>query len=175
MSVVDSPGLVGTAFCPSGILVGMKPEDVLDDLGLSLPEAPAPVAAYVPAVRTGDLVFVSGQLPFENGELRVRGRVPDQIDADAAADAARLCALNALAVLAAQLEEGLSQVQQIVRLGVFVQSEPGFGGQPSVANGASELMQQVFGEQGRHARAAVGVIALPLNAPVEIELLARVR
>lgn len=153
----------------------MKPEDILDGLGFPLPEAPAPVAAYVPAIRTGDLIFVSGQLPFENGELGLSGRVPDEVDVAVAADAARICALNALAVLAAQLEEGLSQVEQIVRLAIFVQSEPGFGGQPSVANGASELMQQVFGENGRHARAAVGVIALPLNAPVEVELLARVR
>lgn len=153
----------------------MTPEDRLEELGLSLPQAPAPVAAYVPAVRTGDLVFVSGQLPFEDGELRVSGRVPDQVDAETATEAARISALNALAVLASQLDGGLSQVEQIVRLGVFVQSEPGFGSQPSIANGASELMQQVFGDIGKHARAAVGVVALPLNAPVEIELLARVR
>ena len=157
---------------PSSI---MTPEHRLRELGLVLPEAPAPVAAYVPAVRTGDLVFVSGQLPFENGELRACGRVPDVVDEATATEAARIAALNALAVLASQLDGELANVEQIVRLGGFIQSEPGFGAQPAIANGASELMQHVFGDKGRHARAAVGVIALPLNAAVEIELLARVR
>ena len=156
-------------------LAAMTPEEKLEELGLSLPEAPSPVAAYVPAVRTGDLIFVSGQVPFKDGALSTTGRVPDEVDPDTAADAARTCALNALAVLAAQLEEGLCQVEQIVRLGVFVQSDAGFGGQPAIANGASELMVQVFGDAGRHARAAVGSVALPLNATVEVELLARVR
>ena len=153
----------------------MTPEERLCALGLSLPAAPAPVAAYVPAVRTGDLVFVSGQLPFVDGALSVCGRVPDQVSIEDASSAARLSVLNALAVLAAQLDGGLQDVEQIVRIGVFVQCEPGFDAQPTVANGASELLLEVFGDAGRHARAAVGSIGLPLNAPVEIEMIARVR
>jgi enamine deaminase RidA (YjgF/YER057c/UK114 family) len=153
----------------------MTPEQRLLELGFTLPEAPAPVAAYVPAVRTGDLIFVSGQLPFENGALAAQGRVPDEVTIDQAVSCARLSALNAMAVLAAQLDGGLSDVAQIVRIGVFVQCEPGFGGQPAIANGASELLVEVFGDSGRHARAAVGSIGLPLNAPVEIEMIARVR
>ncbi len=133
------------------------------------------MAAYVPAVRTGNLVFVSGQIPFVDGELIARGRVPDVVDVEQAALAARACALNGLSVLAAQLEGGLSDVLRIVRIGVFVQCEPGFTGQPIVANGASELLVELFGEAGRHARAAVGSIGLPLDATVEIELLAEVR
>lgn len=152
----------------------MTPEDRLQALGLSLPEVPSPVAAYVPAVQTGDLVFVSGQLPFQEGALHAVGPVPDACSVEDAAAAAKLCALNALAVLAAHLPGGLAQVEQIVRLGVFVQSAPGFDAQPKVANGASELMQEVFGEAGRHARAAVGSVGLPLNASVEIEMIARV-
>lgn len=143
-------------------------------LGLTLPKAPAPVAAYVPAVRAGDLVYVSGQLPFQDGQLLYPGRVPDQVSLDSAVTAARIAALNAIAVLASQLDDGLSGVRQIVRLGVFVQSEPGFGDQPKIANGASELVQEVFGDCGRHARAAVGSVALPLNTSVEIEMIAQV-
>lgn len=153
----------------------MTPEQRLSELGLALPPAPAPVAAYVPAVRTGNLVFVSGQIPFVDGELIARGRVPDVVDVEQAALAARACALNGLSVLAAQLEGGLSDVLRIIRIGVFVQCEPGFSGQPMVANGASELLVEIFGNAGRHARAAVGSIGLPLDATVEIELLAEVR
>ena len=153
----------------------MTPEQRLSELGLALPPAPAPVAAYVPAVRTGNLVFVSGQIPFVDGELIARGRVPDVVDVEQAALAARACALNGLSVLAAQLEGGLSDVLRIIRIGVFVQCEPGFSGQPIVANGASELLVEIFGDAGRHARAAVGSIGLPLGATVEIELLAEVR
>ncbi|MDG2031054.1 MAG: RidA family protein [Phycisphaerales bacterium] len=153
----------------------MTPEQRLSELGLALPPAPAPVAAYVPAVRTGNLVFVSGQIPFVDGELIARGRVPDVVDVEQAALAARACALNGLSVLAAQLEGGLSDVLRIIRIGVFVQCEPGFSGQPIVANGASELLVEIFGNAGRHARAAVGSIGLPLDATVEIELLAEVR
>lgn len=153
----------------------MTPEERLAELGYHLPIAPSPVAAYVPAVRTGNLLFVSGQIPFLDGELTARGRVPDVVDVEQASIAARTCALNALAVLAGNLEGGLSDVQRIVRIGVFVQCEPGFTGQPMVANGASELLVDVFGEAGRHARAAVGSIGLPLDAAVEVELLAEVR
>ncbi len=146
----------------------------LEDLGLTLPPAPRPVAAYVPAVRTGDLVFVSGQVPLRDGVLLQAGPVPSATSPEAAREAARLCALNALAVLAAELDGDLDRVRRIVRLGVFVASDPGFDGQPQVANGASELLVDLFGEAGRHARAAVGSVALPLGATVEVELIAQV-
>lgn len=149
------------------------PSDRLASLGYDLPQAPNPVASYVPAKRVGDLVYVSGQIPLSEGELLASGRVPDEVSEDLAVDAARQCALNALAVLASQSSRGLDGVAEIIRLGVFVQCTREFTGQPSVANGASELMESVFGSDGRHVRAAVGSISLPLNAPVEVELLAR--
>jgi len=144
----------------------------LKALGLSLPPAPKPVAAYVPFVRTGNLVFVSGQLPMRDGVL-AKGSLPGHVSIEQGAEAARQAALNGIAVLA-DAAGGIDRVRRIVRVGVFVCSEPGFTDQPKVANGASELLQQVFGEAGRHARAAVGNIALPLGACVEVELLAEV-
>ncbi|MDZ4830597.1 MAG: RidA family protein [Phycisphaerae bacterium] len=147
----------------------------LAELSITLPVAPKPVAAYVPAVRTGNLIFVSGQLPMASGQLLATGPVPSRTSLDAANAAARQCGLNALAILADQLGGDLDRVERIVRLGVFVCSDLGFTDQPKVANGASELFQQVFGEKGRHARAAVGSIALPLGASVEVELIAEVR
>ena len=144
-------------------------EDRLGDLGITLPEPPAPVAAYVPWVRTGNLVFISGQLPFKDGELALRGPVPSTVTLEDAAAAARVCAINGLAVVRAALDGELSRVRRVVRLGVFVQSEDRFDGQPAVANGASSLMLELFGDAGRHARAAVGVNALPLDSPVEVE------
>lgn len=149
------------------------PEENLEKLGLSLPDAPKPVAAYVPSVRSGNLVYVSGQLPFVNGKLEKTGVVGKEVDVQEAQAFARLCALNALAVLKAEVGE-LSRVRRIVRVGAFVACIDGFTGQPSVANGASEFLVEVFGEAGRHARAAVGVNALPLGAPVEVELVAEV-
>ncbi len=155
----------------------------LKQLGLTLPPAPKPVAAYVPFVRTGKLVYISGQLPFPSGGGKVPeeylGRVPSTVTIELAAKAARQAALNALAVLNSAIDgtpdgKSLEQVKQIVRLGVFVCCEPGFFDQPKVANGASELLVQVFDEQGRHARAAVGSVALPLGACVEIEMIAEV-
>lgn len=148
--------------------------DRLAALGLVLPAAPKPVAAYVPAVRTGNLIYVSGQLPFVDGALTATGPVPSRTSLEAAQAAARQCILNGLAILADQLGGDLDRVQRIVRVGVWVQSDPGFADQPKVANGASELLQQLFGERGRHARAAVGSVALPLGATVEVELLAEV-
>lgn len=142
----------------------------LADLGVTLPKPPAPVAAYIPSVRTGSLVFVSGQLPFEDGKLPATGTVPDQVSLDAAQAMARRCVINALAVLQAEIGS-LDRVKRVVRVGCFVASSPGFADQPKVANGASEFLQQVFGEAGRHARAAVGSIALPLGAPVEVEFI----
>jgi enamine deaminase RidA (YjgF/YER057c/UK114 family) len=147
-------------------------DDRLRELGLALPEAPRPVAAYVPAVRAGRFVFVSGQVPLAGGRLTAEGAVPSAVSAEIAKEAAATCALNALAVLRDALDGDLDRVERVVRLGVFVASDPGFTGQPGVANGASELMQAVFGDAGRHARAAVGSVALPLNATVEVEMIA---
>jgi enamine deaminase RidA (YjgF/YER057c/UK114 family) len=130
------------------------------------------VAAYIPSCRVGNLVFVSGQLPMKEGVLS-KGVIPSQVSVEEGAAAARQAALNGLAVLA-EAAGGLDKVRRIVRVGVFVCSDAGFTEQPKVANGASEFLQQVFGEAGRHARAAVGNIALPLGACVEVELLAEV-
>ena len=126
-------------------------------------------------MRTGNLVFISGQLPFKDGQLTATGPVPSACSIEAAQAAARQCILNGLAVLGDQLGGDFGRVVRIVRVGAFVQSDDGFTEQPKVANGGSELLQQLFGEQGRHARAAVGTNALPLGASVEIELLVEVR
>lgn len=149
-------------------------EDRLAELEITLPEAPKPVAAYVPSVRSGGLVFVSGQVPLRDGALMATGTVPSATSVEEAVAAARQCGINALAVLKAELEGDLDRVQRIVRIGVFVASDHGFTDQPLVANGASELMLDVFGDAGRHARAAVGSVALPLDASVEVELVAEV-
>lgn len=146
----------------------------LAELGLKLPAAPKPVAAYVPAVRSGNLIFVSGQIPFADGTLMCSGPVPSAVSIDEARAAARQCVLNGLAVLADLMQVNLDHVKRIVRLGVFVCSDAGFTEQPKVANGASELLQEIFGESGRHARAAVGSIALPLGATVEVEMIVEV-
>ncbi len=158
----------------SDALIITDPHAQLARLGLSLPTAPKPVAAYVPAVRSGNLLYVSGQLPFQNGQLLATGAVPSLVSVETAREAARQCFLNGLAVIADQLGGDLKRVRRVVRLGVFVQSDDGFGDQPKIANGASELCAEVFGEAGRHARAAVGTNALPLNATVEIEFLVEV-
>jgi enamine deaminase RidA (YjgF/YER057c/UK114 family) len=143
-------------------------------LGLTLPPVVPPVAAYVPAVRTGSYVYVSGQLPTVDGKLPAVGKVGDAVTAEDAAGMARTCALNALAAAAAAAG-GLEGIRRIVKVTGFVASAPGFTGQPQVINGASELLIEVFGEDGRHARSAIGVAELPLNAPVEVELIAEVR
>ena len=150
--------------------VDVTPEEKIAELGLTLPEAPKPVAAYVPAVRTGDLVFVSGQGPFG---MDLRGQVGSAVTIEQAQEAARVTCLNGLAVIKGEVGE-LSKVKRIVKLTVYVASAPGFGDQPQVANGASELLEQIFGEAGRHARAAVGVAELPFGIPVEIEFVAEV-
>ena len=147
----------------------------LASLGLSLPAAPKPVAAYVPAVRAGNLVYVSGQLPMLEGKLTATGPVPSVCPPEQAHAAARQCVLNGLAVLGDQVGGDFSRVVRVVRVGAFVQSDDGWTEQPKVANGASELLQQVFGDAGRHARAAVGTNALPLGASVEVEFIFEVR
>jgi len=150
-----------------------RPAERLAELGLTLPPVAVPVAAYVPAVRAGDLVYTSGQLPTVDGKLPAAGKVGDEVSATDAAGLARTCALNALAA-AASAAGGLDQIRRIVKVTGFVASAPGFSGQPQVINGASELFIEVFGEDGKHARSAVGVAELPLNAPVEVELIAEV-
>lgn len=151
-----------------------SPEEALRRLGHELPEAPKPVAAYVPAVRSGSLLFVAGQIPMSGGRLMMTGSVPGAVSLEDAQRCARQCALNGLAVAKAALGS-LNAIARVVRLGCFVASEASFTDQPKVANAASELMLEVFGESGRHARAAVGSISLPLGAPVEIEFVFEVR
>lgn len=145
----------------------------LDELGITLPAVAAPLAAYVPAVRSGAQVFTSGQLPFVDGVLVATGKVGAEVSAEQAAELARTCALNALAAVHSLV--GLDTVVRVVKVVGFVASAPGFTGQPGVVNGASELLGEVFGEAGVHARSAVGVAELPLGAPVEVELLVEVR
>jgi enamine deaminase RidA (YjgF/YER057c/UK114 family) len=150
------------------------PEQRLTALGLSLPPVVAPLAAYVPAVRSGALVYTAGQLPVVDGQLVSTGKVGAEVGAAEAAALARTCALNALAA-AASVAGGLSSIKRIVKLTGFVASTPDFTGQPQVVNGASELLLEIFGDAGRHARSAVGTAALPLDAPVEIELIVEVQ
>jgi enamine deaminase RidA (YjgF/YER057c/UK114 family) len=144
----------------------------LAELGIELPKVAVPVAAYVPAVRSGDLVFTSGQLPTVAGELLARGLVGTAVEPELAKELARTCALNALAAVDALV--GLDNVVRVVKVVGFVASAPGFTGQPGVVNGASELLGEVFGDAGRHARSAVGVAMLPLDAPVEVEVVVEV-
>jgi enamine deaminase RidA (YjgF/YER057c/UK114 family) len=144
-------------------------EDRLAELGLKLPSVSKPVAAYVPAMVTGNLVFTAGQLPFVDGKLEATGKVGAGVSADDAAQLARTCVLNALAA-ASSVIGTLDRVTRIVKVVGFVASDPEFTGQPGVVNGASELLGEIFGEPGQHARSAVGVAVLPLDAPVEIEL-----
>ncbi|MFI9415450.1 RidA family protein [Nocardia gamkensis] len=148
-------------------------EKNLAELGITLPPVVAPVAAYIPAIRTGSLVYTSGQLPFVNGQLSAVGKVGAEVSIEEAEEAARLCALNALAAVHDLV--GLDAVVRIVKVVGFVASAPGFGDQPVVINGASEFLGQVFGDAGKHARSAVGVSELPRNTPVEVELIAEVR
>jgi enamine deaminase RidA (YjgF/YER057c/UK114 family) len=146
-----------------------SPESRLEDLGIKLPAPPAPAGAYVPATRTGNLVFTAGQLPLEAGELTLRGKVGDTVGVDAAREAARVCAMNALAAASTQTG-GVAGISRIVKVTGFVASAPGFNEQPQVINGASEFLGEIFGDAGLHARSAVGVAELPMNAPVEVEL-----
>jgi enamine deaminase RidA (YjgF/YER057c/UK114 family) len=148
-------------------------EDRLSELGLELPPVAAPLASYVPVVMAGGFAFVSGQVPLSEGRPLWTGKLGADLDVEAGAEAARRCALQALAALRAELGS-LDRIRRIVRLSVFVASAEGFTSQPQVANGASDLLSEVFGDAGRHARAAVGVAELPLGAPVEVEVLAEI-
>lgn len=149
------------------------PEERLEELGLGVPEVAKPVAAYVPAVRTGNFVYTSGQLPLRAGQLIATGKVGAEVSPDLAVECAQQCALNALAAIKSVIGD-LSRVERVVKVVAFVASTPDFTGQPGVANGASELMGKVFGNSGQHARSAVGVAVLPLDAPVEVELIVEV-
>ncbi|OBH45328.1 LysR family transcriptional regulator [Mycobacterium intracellulare] len=144
----------------------------LAELGLALPEVVAPLASYVPAVRTGDLVYTAGQLPMQDGKLAGTGKLGANVTPDEGKALARICALNALAAVDSLV--GIDSVTRVVKVVGFVASAPGFNGQPSVINGASDLLGEVFGDRGAHARSAVGVSELPLDAPVEVELIVEV-
>jgi enamine deaminase RidA (YjgF/YER057c/UK114 family) len=144
----------------------------LGQLGVTLPQVVAPLASYVPAVRTGNLVYTSGQLPTESGKLTRTGKVGAEVSPEEGKALARICALNALAAVGSVV--GIDAVTRVVKVVGFVASAPGFNGQPSVVNGASDLLTEVFGDNGAHARSAVGVSELPLDAPVEVELIVEV-
>jgi enamine deaminase RidA (YjgF/YER057c/UK114 family) len=149
------------------------PEERLAAAGLTLPEVVAPLAAYVPAVRSGSMIYTSGQLPIADGQLQATGKVGTDVSADEAHGLARICALNALAAVVS-LTGSLSAVRRVVKVTGFVASAPDFTGQPQVINGASELLLEIFGEAGRHARSAVGTAVLPRDAPVEVELIVEI-
>jgi enamine deaminase RidA (YjgF/YER057c/UK114 family) len=151
----------------------VTPEERLAELGLAVPEVAKPLASYVPAVRSGQHVYTAGQLPLREGELITTGKVGGEVTEEQALECARQCGLNALAAVRAEVGE-LSAIKRVVKVVVFVASTPDFTGQPAVANGASDLFGEVFGEAGRHARSAVGVAALPRDAPVEVELVVEV-
>jgi enamine deaminase RidA (YjgF/YER057c/UK114 family) len=153
---------------PGNMTVSAK----LAELGIELPSVVAPLAAYVPAVRTGNLVYTSGQLPMVAGELPQTGKVGAEVTSEDAKELARTCALNALAAVHALV--GIDSVTRVVKVVGFVASAPDFNGQPGVVNGASQLLGDVFGDAGAHARSAVGVSELPLNAPVEVEIIVEV-
>ena len=152
----------------------MSIQSKLAELGLTLPVAAAPVAAYVPAVRTGNLVFTAGQLPLVDGKIPFVGKVGSDVTPEQAKDMAQVCALNALAAIS--LVADIDQIEKIVRVGGFVNGIPGFVAIPAVINGASELLIKLFGEvNGKHARTAIGVAELPLNAPVEVEMVVQLK
>jgi enamine deaminase RidA (YjgF/YER057c/UK114 family) len=150
-----------------------KVEARLQEMGLAVPTPAKPVAAYVPTMRTGNLVFTAGQVPFVNGELRYRGKLGREITIEQGYDSARICALNCLGALKAEIGD-LDRVRRVVKVVGFVASADGFTDQPKVINGASELLVAAFGEAGKHARSAVGVAELPLGCPTEVEMVVEV-
>jgi enamine deaminase RidA (YjgF/YER057c/UK114 family) len=151
-----------------------KVEDRLKSLGMVLPEVPAPLAAYIPAKKTGQVIFTAGQLPLLKGELICKGLLGQDVDVEQAYQAARICTLNALAAIKGVVKD-LDQIVQVVRVVGYIASTSTFTQQPAIVNGASELLLEIFGEVGKHARSAVGVASLPLNASVEIELTVEVK
>jgi len=149
-------------------------EEKLAEMGIAIQAPPAPLAAYVPSLKVGDFVFTSGQLPMVNGALKYSGKVSVDISLEEAQDAAKICAVNCLNAVKAAADN-LDNIEQIVKVTAFVNSPAGFTDQPKVANGASEFLQKVFGEAGKHTRAAVGVNELPINASVEIEMIVKLK
>jgi enamine deaminase RidA (YjgF/YER057c/UK114 family) len=149
-------------------------EEKIKELGFDLPQPAKPLAAYIPAVSVGDLIFTAGQIPLVNGELRSAGKVGRDVSEEDAVKAAQTCALNCLAAVKGVIGD-LNLIERIVKLTVFVASAEGFTKQPLIANGASELLGKIFGEKGIHARSAVGVSELPINAPVEIEMIVKIK
>jgi enamine deaminase RidA (YjgF/YER057c/UK114 family) len=149
-------------------------EEKMKELGFTLPETVKPLAAYIPALRTGDYVYTSGQVPFADGELKYSGKIGFNLSIEEGQNAAELCALNALSAIKSVIGD-LNKVEQIVKLTVFVNSADGFTDQPKVANGASELLGKIFGEAGKHVRSAVGVNELPVNSAVEVEMIVKVK
>ena len=149
-------------------------EEKIIQLGFTLPAAPRPLASYIPAVKSGDLVFTAGQLPIKDGSLLFKGKLGKELNEDDGKKAAQLCALNCLSVIKNEIET-LDNIDRIIKLTVFVNSSEGFINHPQVANGASDLIKEIFEENGKHVRSAVGVAELPLNAPVEIEMIVRTK
>jgi enamine deaminase RidA (YjgF/YER057c/UK114 family) len=149
-------------------------EKRITELGYTLPEAPKPLAAYIPALKVGDFIYTAGQIPLENGSLKYSGKLGREITEEEGKRAAEICALNCLSVIKSVIGS-LDKIDRIVKLTVFVNSADGFISQPQVANGASELIGKIFGEKGKHVRSAVGVNELPLNAPVEIEMIVKLK
>lgn len=148
-------------------------EDKIKELGYELPEAPKPLAAYIPALIVNDLVFTAGQLPSIKGELKFKGKIGAELSIEEGAKAAEICALNCLSVIKSVVGN-LDKIEQVIKLTAFVNSADYFIDQPKVANGASELLSKIFGNKGKHVRSAVGVNELPLNAPIEIEMVVRI-
>jgi enamine deaminase RidA (YjgF/YER057c/UK114 family) len=151
----------------------LKIESRLAEIGVILPDVPKPVASYVPAVRSGNLLFLSGQLCTVDGELKYRGKVGKEVSLEDACEAAKAAAINSLAVIKQQIES-LDKVKRIVKVVGYVASDPNFSEQPKVVNGTSDFLVEVFGEKGSHARSAVGVASLPLNVPVEVEMIVEI-
>lgn len=149
-------------------------EEKIKALGLEIPEIAKPLAAYIPAKQVGDLIMTSGQVPLVNGEIKYTGKVGSDLTEEGGQEAAKICALNCLAAIKGIIGS-LDKIEEIIKLTVFVNSADGFSAQPKVANGASELLVNIFGEKGKHARSAVGVNGLPLNAAVEIEMIVKVK
>ena len=149
-------------------------DEKIKHLGLSLPVAPKPLAAYIPALQVDNLVFTAGQLPSIDGELKFKGKVGAEVNDTDGSKAAEICALNCLSVIKSVIGD-LDLVERIIKLTVFVNSADGFSSQPKIANGASELIVKIFGENGKHVRSAVGVNELPLNAPVQIEMIVKIK
>ncbi len=149
-------------------------EAKLKELGINIPPVPEPVGSYVPAVMTGGYVFTSGQIPFVDGEIKYKGKVGEDITGEQGYEAAKICAVNCLGAVR-QLTGSIDNIERIIKISGYVNSAPGFTGQPGIINGASDLLGQVFGDAGKHARAAVGVSELPLNAAVEIEMIVKLK